>query len=160
MEKNVLRVEGATALYLGVHSLLAGRGAKRITERVLGRRARNGWYRAFYAATATAGLAALLRLLARESGRDVYRVPHPWALGMRVGQAASLAYIAAGVAQIGLRRFLGVSSLAARRWCRASRSRRGRLWTRTGGCALPGRSVPAAIRCTLPNCACSGCRPA
>lgn len=113
MEKNVWRVGGATALYLGIHSLLAGRGVKKAAERLLGGRRRNGLYRASYTVISVAGLAALLRLLAREPGRDVYRVPRPWALGMRVGQAASLAYMAAGVAQIGLRRFLGVSSLAA-----------------------------------------------
>lgn len=113
MEKNVWRVGGATALYLGIHSLLAGRGVKKAAERLLGGRRRNGLYRASYTVISVAGLAALLRLLAWEPGRDVYRVPRPWALGMRIGQAASFVYMAAGVGRIGLRRFLGVSSLAA-----------------------------------------------
>lgn len=77
MDRNIVRTAGATALYLGVHSLLAGRGAKRVAERLLGGRGRNGLYRVLYSVSATAGLVALLRGIARAPGPDVYRVPRP-----------------------------------------------------------------------------------
>lgn len=113
---SVLKLAAATTLYLAGHSLLASRGAKRLVERRLGRRARNGLYRPLYSLVSIVGLVALAHYAAPLPDRDLYRAPRPWAGLLRAGQAAWIAYLLWGVAQLGLRRFLGLASLTA--WLR------------------------------------------
>lgn len=48
MRNALWRLAAATALFLGVHSLLASRPAKEAAARLLGERCRNAFYRLSY----------------------------------------------------------------------------------------------------------------
>jgi hypothetical protein len=110
------RIAGAIVLYALVHSALASGAAKRAAERLLGARARDGWYRAFYNAQAVATTGALVAWAFRQPDRTLYRVRGPLAALMRVGQLAGLAFGAAAVREIGLARVAGAPNVLA--WAR------------------------------------------
>lgn len=108
-----MRLAAATALWLGLHSLLASRPAKQAAVRMLGERRRNAFYRLGYHAFALVSFGALGRYAARLPDRDLYRAPRPLAGLMRLGQIFALLQMFGGIRQIGLRRFLGLAGLAA-----------------------------------------------
>jgi protein-S-isoprenylcysteine O-methyltransferase Ste14 len=110
---DALRMAGAALAFGVVHSVLASDAAKRLAARLLGERARDGWYRVFFNAQAVATSAALLAYGLRHPGRTLWHVRGPLAALMRVGQAAGIALGAAAVRQVGLLRFVGVPSLVA-----------------------------------------------
>jgi hypothetical protein len=110
------RIVGATVLFALVHSALASRAAKEAATRLLGARARDGWYRAFYNAQAVATTGALVAWAMRQPDRTLYRVRGPLAVLMRAGQLAGLAFGAAAVREVGLARMAGVTSVTA--WAR------------------------------------------
>ena len=110
------RIVAATALFALVHSALASRAAKAAATRLLGERARDGWYRAFYNAQAVATTGALVAWGMRQPDRTLYRVRGPLALLLRAGQLAGLAFGAAAVREVGLARMAGVTSATA--WAR------------------------------------------
>jgi hypothetical protein len=112
------RIAGALALYALVHSALASRAAKAAATRLLGPRARDGWYRAFYNAQAVVTTGALVAWAFRQPDRTLYRVRGPLAALMRAGQLAGLAFGAAAVREIGLARLSGASSALA--WTRGA----------------------------------------
>ena len=116
MGKALWRLAAATALWLGVHSLLASGPAKEAVARMLGERRRNAFYRLFYNAFALASFGALGWYAARLPDRELYRTRGPVADLLRLGQLFSLLLMLGSVRQIGVRRFSGVSSLAA--WVR------------------------------------------
>ena len=112
------RIAAATVLFALVHSALASRVAKAAATRLLGARARDGWYRAFYNAQALATTGALVVWALRQPDRTLYHVRGPLALLMRGGQLAGLAFGAAAVREVGLARMAGATSLAA--WSRGA----------------------------------------
>lgn len=107
------RIVGALALFALVHSALASRAAKDAAARLLGARARDGWYRAFYNAQAVATTGALVAWTFRQPDRTLYRVRGPLAALLRAGQLAGLALGAAAVREIGLARVAGVPNALA-----------------------------------------------
>ena len=60
MGSAALRTAVATVAFAGLHSLLASRGVKRLAERAVGTRVRNGAYRAAYNAVSVGTTAALV----------------------------------------------------------------------------------------------------
>ena len=70
-------IVAATALFAGVHSLLASRAAKRTARRVVGDRARDGSYRVFFNAQAIATFTALGLYARRLPDRELYHVHGP-----------------------------------------------------------------------------------
>ena len=116
MFKPLLRLAGATALFLGAHTLLASQPAKRAATRLVGERGRNGLYRLFYQTFAAASFAALGWYAARLPDRELYHVGGPGAGLMRLGQAAGLAGMAVGARQIGYGEFFGLANALA--WLR------------------------------------------
>jgi hypothetical protein len=106
------QVAGAAGLFALTHSLLASRQAKRAAERALGRRRRDGLYRAAFVAKSLAltGLGAAWFL--RQPDRELYRVPPPWSWLLRGVQAGSLAVLFGAVGTVGFVRFLGLRELA------------------------------------------------
>jgi hypothetical protein len=111
------RVAAGTVAYGVVHSALASRQAKDAAARLLGRRQRNGLYRAFYNAQAVVTFAVFLRYVARLPDRELYRARGGLALAMRLGQAAALVYAVAVARTVGLGGITGLAGLGA--WLRA-----------------------------------------
>jgi methanethiol S-methyltransferase len=113
MFKSIVKIVAATALFAGIHSLLASRAAKRVATEVLSERQRNALYRPFYNAQAVITFAALVLYGTRLPDRELYRVSGPLAGLMRFGQVISLLYLLDGTRQIGFLRFAGVPNLLA-----------------------------------------------
>ena len=113
MWRSVLKVVAATALYAGVHTLLASRTAKRAAARIFGERNRNGLYRPFYNAQAVVTTAALAWYVWRLPDRGLYRVRGLPAKLMRLGQVACVLYLLYAARQIGYLKFAGATNLAA-----------------------------------------------
>ena len=105
------RVVWVSILWALVHSLLASRRAKDLARRLAGGRYRDGLYRAAYNAQALASVVWIARWFARLPDRELYRVPAPWSLLLRVGQAVSLGILLSGVRVVGIPEFSGLTSL-------------------------------------------------
>lgn len=108
----------ATGVYAAVHSALASRRVKEAAARRLGRRQRDGLYRAFYNAQAVvtfAGLGAYLLSLPRE---EVYHVRGPAAAAMRAGQAGGLLWAVLAARSVGIGPITGWDSFQA--WVRGA----------------------------------------
>ena len=113
MSKSIVKIVVATALFAGVHSLLAGRAAKKGAARMLGERRRNALYRPLYNVQAVITFGALVLYGGRLPDRELYRASGPLSRLMRFGQVLSLLYLVHGARQIGLLRFAGVPNLRA-----------------------------------------------
>jgi hypothetical protein len=112
MLRSVFKVLAATALFAGVHSLLASRSAKRAATNLLGERQRNALYRPFYNSVALLTTAALAVYLFRLPDRRLYRVRGPLARLMTAGQVVCALLLLMSVRQIGLLDFSGLTNLA------------------------------------------------
>lgn len=113
MLKSIVKIVGATALFAGVHSLLASRAVKRGAAKMLGERRRNALYRPLYNVQAVITFGALALYGGKLPDRELYRASEPLSRLMRCGQALSLLYLLYGTRQIGLLRFAGVPNLWA-----------------------------------------------
>lgn len=111
MRRTIFKVIAATALFAGLHSLLASRRAKAGAGALVGERRRNALYRPFYNATALVSTAALAVYLFRLPDRGLYRVRGPLSELMVAGQVVSLLCLAWGVREIGFLKFSGVANL-------------------------------------------------
>ncbi|MCA3747729.1 MAG: hypothetical protein IN808_01130 [Rubrobacter sp.] len=105
------RVALICTLWAAVHSLLASRRAKDLACRIVGPRYRNGLYRFLYNLQAVVLVAWAARRFLSLPDRELYRVPAPWSLLLRLGQCASVAVLLSGVRVIGVLDFAGISSL-------------------------------------------------
>ncbi len=94
MGRTVGFVAGGTLLFALIHSLLATNWMKRRVEELLGRRVRDGLYRFAYNNITYASIGMMVLAFSRLPDRVVYRVPRPWSLLMRLGQALGLWLIA------------------------------------------------------------------
>lgn len=113
MPTTLFKITAATALFAGVHSLLASRAAKRAAVRLLGERRRNVLYRPLYNAQAVLTFGALVVYGARLPDRELYRVRGLLARGMQAGQVVALVCLLDGTRRVGFLRFLGVPNLVA-----------------------------------------------
>lgn len=111
----LLKVAGATLLYLGVHTLLASRPAKEAATRLLGERKRNALYRPFYNAQSVVGLVILGVYIGRQPSRTVWRAEGASLWLMRSAQASAGLYFLWGISTIGWGRFLGKPGVDALR---------------------------------------------
>ncbi len=112
MLRSLVKVAVATALFAGVHSLLATRRVKRAATSLLGERRRNALYRPFYNSVALVATAALAVYLFRLPDRSLYRVRGPLARLMVAGQVACALILLSGVRQVGFPDFSGLANLA------------------------------------------------
>ena len=113
---SALHIVAATAAFALVHSALAGRRVKTSIGNAAGVRVRNGWYRVLYNAQALTTFAALVAYGRRLPDHPLYEVRGPFALVLRVGQLAGLAFAAQAVREVGIGRMAGTTSLVA--WVR------------------------------------------
>src|SRR5258708_8980590 len=109
MGRTVGLVEGGTVLFALTHSLLATNWMKHRVEELLGRRVRDGLYRFAYNNITYASIGVMFLAFSRLPDRVVYRVPRPWSLLMRLGQALGLWLIADTNVRMGVGRFTGMS---------------------------------------------------
>src|ERR1700694_3729179 len=94
MERTIAFVTGGTLLFALSHSLLATDWMKQRVEAQFGTRARDGLYRFAYNNITYASIGAMVLGFSRLPDRVVYRVPRPWSLLMRLGQALGLWLVA------------------------------------------------------------------
>jgi hypothetical protein len=110
MGHTVRVVTGGTLLFALSHSLLATNFMKQLVEAIFGRRFRDGFYRLLYTNITYASIGAMIFAFRGLPDRVVYRVPRPWSLLFRLGQAFGLWLIADTNMRMGIGRFSGLSS--------------------------------------------------
>ena len=103
-----LRVCSLVAAYSVVHSALASRPVKEGVERWFGRRVRHGLYRPFFILQSVVTTVWALKKFWALPDRDLYQVPRPWSLGLRVVQASAVALLLRALGVVGYLRLLGV----------------------------------------------------
>ena len=111
MRRTIFKIIAATALYAGLHSLLATRQAKAAATTLLGERGRNALYRPFYNTVALITTIGLVLYLIKLPDRDLYRVRSPLSRMMVLVQTASLLCLLWGARQIGVLKFSGLANL-------------------------------------------------
>ncbi len=99
------------AIWAGVHSLLASKGAKELAIRAAGPRSRDGLYRLAYNAQSVLSVALAAWWFLRLPDRELYRAGYPWSLLFRAGQAVSLGVLFSGVWVVGVLEFAGLVPL-------------------------------------------------
>ena len=109
MGRTVAVVGGGTLLFALIHSLLATNWMKQCVENLFGPSARDGLYRFAYNNITYASIGLMVLAFSRLPDRVVYRVPRPWSLLMRLGQALGLWLIADTNLRMGVGRFTGMS---------------------------------------------------
>jgi hypothetical protein len=109
MGRTIALVTGGTLLFALTHSVLATDWMKAQVEARFGRRARDGMYRFTYNNITYASIGAMVLAFSRLPDRTVYRVPRPWSLLMRLGQAVGLWLIADTNLRMGVGRFTGMT---------------------------------------------------
>jgi hypothetical protein len=111
MLQSIFKIGAAAILFAGVHSLLAGRSAKRTTTQLLGVRRRNAFYRPFYNVAALLTFGALVLYGIKLSDRELYRVRKPLSGPMRLIQIFFLIYLIYAAKQVGFLQFSGITNL-------------------------------------------------
>ena len=110
--KTTLKVIAATALFAGLHSVLASRRAKRLTTRLIGERNRNGLYRVAYIGQSAISFAALVRYMRQQPDVILYDLKGSSAWPFRATQAVGLALAAVAAGEVGYRRISGIESFS------------------------------------------------
>lgn len=105
----------ATLAFAAVHSALATRRAKRVAGHLVGDARRDAGYRSFFVGQSLLTFAALTIYALGLPKRTLYQVSGPPALLLRLGQAAGVVHLLAGLRAIGIARFTGASNLQAYR---------------------------------------------
>lgn len=108
----MLKAAAATAAFGLLHSLLASQTAKRQAARLVGGRSRDGLYRVFYNAQSGVTTGLLVAYVARQPGRELYRVGGPARLAMHAGQVVSAGMMAAAVRELGFGEISGLQNAA------------------------------------------------
>lgn len=109
--KNFLKVCAATAVYAIVHSALASRRAKQISEALLGPRQRNAVYRPFYLIQSVATIVGLIVYVRRMPGRTLYQFRGFAAAPFRLVQVGGVAWATYAAYEVGLSEILGLRGL-------------------------------------------------
>lgn len=113
MFKSIIKIAAATALFAGMHSVLASEWAKEKASELLGERTRNGLYRPLYNGLAIVTFGALGLYGLKLPDQELYRIRRPLAWLMRSVQFFFLLYLAYGAREIGFLKFAGVPNIAA-----------------------------------------------
>ncbi|HEV2130775.1 MAG TPA: hypothetical protein VGR27_06720 [Longimicrobiaceae bacterium] len=111
--RSALQIGAATAAFGIIHSLLASRGAKNFTARLVGEQRRDAAYRVFYNAQAIATFGPVLGYGSRLPERTLYRVQGPAAGMLRGAQAAGLVWAYRAAREVGILRLAGMTNLHA-----------------------------------------------
>ncbi|HEX2914224.1 MAG TPA: hypothetical protein VH186_25720 [Chloroflexia bacterium] len=107
------RIVLALAGFAVLHSLLASRQAKQLTEELAGTRYRNGLYRLIFNIQSLITFGCFGWWYLRLPDRELYRVPWPWAGLMRLAQLFFIILGYRAVKVVGLADFWGIRELQA-----------------------------------------------
>lgn len=113
MFKSIIKIAAATALFAGIHSVLASKQAKEKTGKLLGERTRNGLYRPLYNGLAIVTFGALVLYGLKLPNKELYRIRGPLSWLMYCVQSFFLLYLLLGAREIGFLRFAGISNAVA-----------------------------------------------
>jgi len=111
MFKSIIKIAAATALFAGMHSLLAARATKRKAAALLGDQRRNALYRPLYNALAVVTFGALVLYGVKQPDRELYRIRGSFAGIMQFIQLYFLLFLLNGVRQIGFSNFAGLPNI-------------------------------------------------
>jgi hypothetical protein len=113
MFKSILKIVAATALVVGIHSVLASKAAKKKANELFGERTRNGLYRPLYNGLAIATFGALGLYALTLPNRELYKIRRPFSWLMHSVQFFFMLYLLYGAKEIGFLRFAGVPNFVA-----------------------------------------------
>jgi uncharacterized membrane protein len=113
MFKNIIKITAATALVIGIHSLLASKAAKKKTRELFGERTRNGLYRPLYNGLAIISFGALALYGLRLPNQELYKIRGTLAWLMHSVQLFFVLYLLYAARQIGFLKFAGVPNVVA-----------------------------------------------
>ena len=111
--RTMMRITLATAAFAVVHSALATRTAKRAAGKLVGDHQRDAGYRIVFVGQSLLGFAWLVTYAASLPRKTVYRITGPAALLLRLGQAAGVLHLLAGLRAIGFTRWAGLRNFSA-----------------------------------------------
>jgi methanethiol S-methyltransferase len=103
----------ATLAFAVLHSAMATRTAKHLAGTLLGNERRDAGYRVFFVAQSLLSFSALLVYGAKLPTRSLYRVKGAPAVILRLGQAAGVGQLLAGLRQVGFLRWSGIQNFYA-----------------------------------------------
>ena len=113
MFKSIIKIAAATALFAGIHSVLASKKAKEKASELFGERIRNGLYRPVYNGLAIVTFGALVLYGLKLPDRELYRIRRPLSWLMHSVQFFFLLYLLYGGREIGFLRFTGIPNVTA-----------------------------------------------
>lgn len=113
MFKSIIKITAATALVVGIHSLLASKAGKKKARELFGERIRNGLYRPLYNGLAIASFGALALYGLKLPDRKLYVIRRPFSSLMHAVQFLFVLYLLHGAREIGFLKFAGVPNIAA-----------------------------------------------
>lgn len=113
MFKSIVKIVAATALVVGIHSVLASKAAKKKASELFGERTRNGLYRPLYNGLAIATFGALGLYALRLPNRELYKIRGSLGWLMHSVQLFFVLYLLYAVREIGLLKFAGVPNIIA-----------------------------------------------
>jgi protein-S-isoprenylcysteine O-methyltransferase Ste14 len=103
----------ATLAFAALHSALASRKAKQAAAAIVGEEKRDAAYRTFFIAQSLASASTLVAYGAQLPKRTVYRLTGTPALVLRLGQAAGVLHLLAGLRETGFLQWAGIKNLQA-----------------------------------------------
>jgi hypothetical protein len=113
MFKSIIKIAAATALVVGVHSLLASKAAKKKARELFGERTRNGLYRPLYNGLAISSFGALALYGLKLPDRELYKIRRPFSWLTHSVQFLFVLYLLHAAREIGFLRFAGVPNIVA-----------------------------------------------
>jgi hypothetical protein len=108
-----VRMGLATLAFAALHSALASRRAKQIAATVVGEEKRDAAYRAFFIAQSLASASALVAYGALLPEQTIYRLTGAQAFLLRLGQAAGVFHLLAGLREAGFLQWTGIKNIQA-----------------------------------------------
>jgi hypothetical protein len=109
--KSFLKICAASVVYAIVHSALASRKAKQLSEVLLGSRQRNAVYRPFYLVQSAVSILGLIVYIRRMPGRTLYHFRGFAAVPFRLVQAGGIVWATYAAYEVGLSEILGLRGL-------------------------------------------------
>lgn len=113
MFKSIIKIDAATVLVVGIHSVLASKGAKKKASKLFGDRTRRGLYRPLYNGLAIATFGALGLYALKLPNRELYKIRPPFSWLMHSVQFFFLLYLLYGTREIGFLKVAGVPNILA-----------------------------------------------
>jgi hypothetical protein len=109
--KSFLKICAATVAYSLIHSALASRKAKQVTQNLVGPRYRNALYRLFYLLQSAVTIIPLVAYIRRQPGKTLYNVQGIAAIPFRSAQLGGILWAVYAAYEVGMLEILGIRPL-------------------------------------------------